>query len=63
MNKFVVGRDGFIDFDYPLTFEEAKERWDKTITNTLLYQYDVSVYEIDEAKKIVRRVSYQELTS
>jgi hypothetical protein len=63
MNKFVIAFDGFIQ-DYRLydTISEAKETWEKNIKNSLLYQYDCSVYEIDENKNMVRRVSYQELT-
>lgn len=63
MNKFVIAFDGFIQ-DYRLydTISQAKETWEKNIKNSLLYQYDCSVYEIDENKNIVRRVSYEELT-
>jgi len=63
MNKFVIAFDGFIQ-DYRLydTISEAKETWEKNIKNSLLYQYDCSVYEIDENKNMVRRVSYEELT-
>lgn len=63
MNKFVIAFDGFIQ-DYRLydTISEAKETWEKNIKNSLLYQYDCSVYEIDENKNIIRRVSYEELT-
>lgn len=63
MNKFVIAFDGFIQ-DYRLydTISEAKETWEKNIKNSLLYEYDCSVYEIDENKNMVRRVSYEELT-
>lgn len=63
MNKFVIAFDGFIQ-DYRLydTISEAKETWEKNIKNSLLYQYDCSVYEIDENKNIIRRMSYEELT-
>ena len=64
MNKFVIAFDGFIQ-DYRLydTISEAKETWEKNIKNSLLYQYDCSVYEIDENKNILRRVSYEELNA
>lgn len=64
MNKFVIAFDGFIQ-DYRLydTISEAKETWEKNIKNSLLYQYDCSVYEIDENKNVIRRVSYAELTA
>jgi hypothetical protein len=64
MNKFVIAFDGFIQ-DYRLydTISEAKETWEKNIKNSLLYQYDCSVYEIDEHKNILRRVSYEELNA
>ena len=64
MNKFVIAFDGFIQ-DYRLydTISEAKETWEKNIKNSLLYQYDCSVYEIDENKNMVRRVSYEELNA
>ena len=59
--KYVVGRDGFIEYERPLSLEDAILWWNKTIRNRWLYQYDVSVYETDENNKIVRRLSYDEV--
>lgn len=62
MNKFALAFDGFIQ-DYRLydTIAEAKVVWERDIRNTLLFQYDCSVYEVDENKKFVRIVSLEEL--
>lgn len=62
MNKFALAFDGFIQ-DYRLydTIAEAKVVWERDIRNTLLFQYDCSVYEVDENKKYVRTVSLEEL--
>ena len=61
MNTFVIGYDGFLQREYPYTFEQAKARWQKDVKNRWLYEYDCSVYEVDETGKIVRNVSYEEL--
>lgn len=59
--KYVVSRDGFIEYERPLSLEDAILWWNRTIRNRWLYQYDVSVYETDENNKIVRRLSYDEV--
>ena len=61
-NKFAIAFDGFIQ-DYRLydTLAEIKPIWEKDISNRFLYDYDCSVYEVDEHKKFVRIVSYEEL--
>ena len=61
-NYFVVGRDGFIQYENHLTFEQAKERRMDYIKNKL-YQYDVAIYEVSETGETVRRVEYAELHS
>ena len=60
-NHFVISFDGFLQRENRLSFEVAKERWNKYIRNKLLYQYDCSVYEVNETGDIVRRVEYSEL--
>lgn len=61
-NKFAIAFDGFIQ-DYRLydTVAEAKVTWDRDIRNRFLFQYDCSVYEVDENKKFVRIVPLEEL--
>lgn len=59
--KFVFGRDGFIEYERPMTLSDAAVVWDRTIKNRWLYEYDCSVYELDENNLIKRRVSYEEL--
>ena len=59
--KFVIGRDGFIEYERPYTLEKAARVWNDTIKNKYLYQYDVSVYELNENNTIKRRVDFQEL--
>ena len=61
-NKFAIVFDGFIQ-DYRLydSLDEARVVWQRDIGNRFLYQYDCSVYEVDENKKFVRVVSYEEL--
>ena len=60
---FVIGFDGFLQRESPLSFEVAKKRWNEYVRNKLLYQYDCSVYEMNETGDIVRRVEYTELTT
>lgn len=61
-NKFAIAFDGFVQ-DYRLydSLDEAKVVWQRDIRNRFLYQYDCSVYEIDENQKRVRIISYEEL--
>jgi hypothetical protein len=61
-NKFAIAFDGFIQ-DYRLydSLDEAKVVWQRDIRNSLLFQYDCSVYEVDENKKCVRIIPYEEL--
>lgn len=60
-HHFVIGFDGFLQRENRLSFEVAKERWNRYVLNKLLYQYDCSVYEVTETGDIVRRVEYAEL--
>jgi len=59
--KYVIGCDGFIQYEDKLNLEDAIVRWNNTIRNSLLYQYDVSVYEVDDNDKILRRLSFEEV--
>lgn len=59
--RFAIAYDGFVQSQSMMTFEEAKVDWSQKIKNTFLYEYDCSVYELDENKKIVRVVPYEEL--
>jgi hypothetical protein len=63
-NKFAIVFDGFIQ-DYRLydSLDEARVVWQRDIGNRFLYQYDCSVYEVDENKKCVRVISDVELFS
>jgi len=59
--KFAIVYDGFIQRERPYTFEQAKEHWKKDIQNRWLYEYDCSVYELNEDGSVNRNVPYQEL--
>jgi hypothetical protein len=61
--RFVIGYDGFLRREAMQTFEQAKASWLKDIQNRFLYEYDCSVYELNEDGSINRRVSYEELKS
>lgn len=60
---FALMFDGFVQgyrFD---DFAAAKSAWIVASNNPLLYEYDCALVEVDNVGKIVRRISYQELTS
>lgn len=59
--RFVIGYDGFLQRERPYTFEEAKAHWIKDIKNTLLYEYDCSVYELNEDGSTKGVVPFEEL--
>ncbi len=64
MNKFVLVCDGFVrDYKFYDTIDEAKVARMEIVKNKYLYQYDVAVHEVDENKKFVRRLSYEEVRS
>ncbi len=58
---FAVAYDGFVQYGRYATVEEARVRWEKDIKNKWLYEYDCSVYELDENEKIVRKVPFADL--
>ena len=60
-NRFAISYDGFIQRERPYTFEQAKENWKRDIQNRYLYEYDCSVYELNEDGSVNRHVSYKEL--
>ena len=59
--RFAISFDGFVQREYPYTFEEAKARWQKDIMNRYLYEYDCSVYELREDGSIMGVVPYEKL--
>lgn len=63
MNHYVLGFDGFLQRERPLSFDEARKQWQQAIKNRYLYQYDCSVYEVDAQGNIQRNVPYEELTA
>lgn len=58
---FAIAFDGFVQNPRYSTLIEAKEKWQQYVRNTLLYQYDCSVYELNTDGTTKRRVSYEEL--
>jgi len=58
---FAIAFDGFIQTARYATIGEARVQWKKDILNRFLYEYDCSVYELDDSGKIVRIVGYEEL--
>jgi hypothetical protein len=61
MEKYAIGLDGFVEYNRKYTLENAIACWKKTITNRWLYQHDVSIYEVDDNNKIIRRLSHEEI--
>ena len=59
---FVIGYDGFLKREAPMTFEEAKIQWNKDVQNRRLYEYVCAVYELNDTGDIVREVPFSELT-
>lgn len=59
--RFAIAYDGFVQRERPYTLEEAKIRWQKDIKNRWLYQYDCSVYELNEDSSIKGAVPYENL--
>lgn len=59
--RFAIAYDGFVQCERPYTFEEAKARWQKDILNRWLFQYDCSVYELNEDGSTKGRVPYEKL--
>lgn len=60
---FAIAFDGFVQTARYATVEEAKIQWQKDIKNKWLYEYDCSVYELDENGRAKRVVDYNELTA
>jgi len=59
--RFAMSYDGFVQRERPYTFEEAKARWQKDILNRFLYEYDCSVYELNEDGSTKGVVPFEEL--
>jgi hypothetical protein len=58
---FAIAHDGFVQNGRYDTIEEARIQWEKDIKNKWLYEYDCSVYELDEKGWAKRVVGYEEL--
>lgn len=59
---FALRFDGFVQNHIVYkTLAEAKEAYERCVKNTLLYEYDCCVIELDENKNTKRRVSVEEL--
>lgn len=59
--RFAIAYDGFVQRERPYTFEEVKAVWQKDVKNKWLYEYDCSVYELNEDGSVKRVVSYEEI--
>ena len=59
--RFAIAYDGFVRTEQRYTFEEAKSRWQKDILNRWLFEYDCSVYELNEDGSVKRVVPYAEI--
>jgi hypothetical protein len=60
---FAIAHDGFVQSARYATLKEAESQWKKDIQNRWLYEYDCSVYEVDEKGLAKRVVGYDELTT
>jgi hypothetical protein len=58
---FAIAHDGFVQTARYATIEEAKIQWKKDVQNRWLYEYDCSVYEVDEKGWAKRVVPYEEI--
>jgi len=58
---FAIAHDGFVQNGRYSTIDEARIQWEKDIKNKWLYEYDCSVYELDEKGWAKRVVGYEEL--
>lgn len=61
--RFAIGYDGFVQRERSYTLEEVKVVWQKNVKNTWLYEYDCSVYELNEDGSLKRTVSYEEVVA
>ena len=59
--RFAIAYDGFVRTEQRYTFEEAKSKWQKDILNRWLFEYDCSVYELNEDGSVKRVVPYAEI--
>lgn len=59
--RFAIAYDGFVQRERPYTLEEAKAVWTKDIKNRWLYEYDCSVYELNEDGSTKGVVPFEEL--
>lgn len=59
--RFVMAFDGFVQREYKHTFAEIVKIFSRDVRNFMLYQYDCSVYELNDDDTIKRRVPDEEL--
>lgn len=59
--KYIISFDGFLQRERRYTFSEIVEIWKDSVKNKWLYQYDCSVYEMNDDDTVNRRVEYHEL--
>lgn len=60
---FAIGYDGFVRTESKATFQEIVKRYFEHVKRKSLYQYDCSVYELNEDNSIKRRVDYSEIVA
>lgn len=56
---YALRLDGFVQYAYA-TLDEVREAYKRAVKNTLLYEYDCAVVELD-GRKVVRVLSFEEL--
>jgi hypothetical protein len=59
--RFAIAFDGFVQRERLYTFEEAKVVWNRDILNRYLYEYDCSVYEMNEDGSVNGVVPYEQV--
>jgi len=59
--RFAIAYDGFVQRENMYTFEEAKAAWNRKIVVPSLYEYDCSVYELNQDGSVKGSVPYESL--
>lgn len=59
--RFAIAYDGFVRREHTYTFKEAKAAWQRDILNRWLFEYDCSVYELNEDGSTKGVVPYEKL--
>jgi hypothetical protein len=60
-NKYALRFDGFIQSAVYHTIEDAKIAYRSAVKNKFLYEYDCAVVQIDDSRKVIRVLSFEEL--